>query len=212
MLTFISNTRSVSASGSVQTNSSSLPQGFQCSNGLSNLLDDCNWQANGTAAIAGSGLSASATAAQTSALSPSAISMSGKLLTQTQSPLAATGCTTSSLAASVFEVTFSLDVATNFTLTGTHSFASLRHTNELVLFSFSALGGTPLATVNDLNGTAKPLTLLAGTYIIKFDTQVGAKTDPNGDLGQYIYSFSLVAAQTGVAPSHVHISISTAGR
>jgi hypothetical protein len=192
MLTFISNIRNVSASGSVRPQGFPLSQGFQSSNGLSNLLDDYNWVAQGTAAVAGTPVSASASASQTSKLSTSAISMKGKL--EVQSAIDPQGYgTANSLAASNFEVSFKLDVATNFTLTGQCSFTSRDHTSERRNFSITANGVT-VATLNDLHGTPKALPLPVGTITIVFDTQVGAQTDPLGDSGTYIYSFSLVSS------------------
>ena len=155
-------------------------------------MDDFDWTAKGKAAVADSPVSANASASQTSKLSADSLSMSGKLEVKSTVDPQGFG-TANSLAASNFEVTFKLDVATNFTLTGSHSFFSHDHTSERANFSITAKG-TVVATMNDLNGVPKALQLPAGKITLIFDTQVGAQTDPLGDTGTYIYSFSLVGS------------------
>jgi hypothetical protein len=187
-----SNKRSVSVSGNVEGVGSAVQNSFKSSQELKNVLGDFNAQLNGSAAVPG-GLTATASAMQTSQLSATAISLKGLLRTATRTTPAGEGAQRS-LASSIFEVRFSLDTATNFTLKGAHGFFSQDHTMEKVDFSFTSSNGQTWATMIDLNEPGKTLALPAGSYKIKFNTAVGAQTDPLGDNGIYDYAFSLVSS------------------
>lgn len=192
MLKYVSNTRNVSASGRIHPKGYANSPAFKSSNGTSNLSDDFNGTVTGKAAVAGSPVAASASASQTSQLSATALSLSGKL--DVKSTIDPQGFGTAvALAASNFEVTFKLDVATNFTLTGTLTRYSHDHTTEKANFSITA-NGVVVATLNDLNGAPKVLPLPVGKIIVIFDTQIGAQTDPLGDSGTYTYNFTLVSS------------------
>ena len=187
-----SSKRNVSVSGKVTGVSTTIQSSFKNSQELKNVAVDFNAQLNGTAGVP-TGLTATASAMQMSQLSSTAISMKGQLTTATRTTPSGEG-TQNSLAASVFEVSFTLDAKTNCTLQGTRSFFSQDHTQEKADFSLISSGGKTWATLADLNGTDKALALPAGSYKIKFNTQVGAQTDPLGDMGSFNYAFSLVAS------------------
>jgi len=193
MLTYISNTRSVSASGSIRPQGFSADQGFQTANGLSNLLDDYNSNAGGSAAISSvPAVLAKASAAQSSQLSQSGVTVNGKLDVQSRIDPQGYGAATA-LASSKFEVSFSVDVATNFTVTGQFSFISQDHTNEARNVSVS-VDGALIFDLNWING-GNPATLevnAGSTVNIIVDLQVGARKDPLGDSGTYTYSFSAI--------------------